>query len=356
MRLMWPSRRILPVALFFGTFAWSFVYVSLPFYIQRLSTVDPVSTLRWTGWILGISALVTVATTPVWGRLAGKGNPKTFYVVVEILQVLGFVGMAMARSLIELFLARLVLGAMGAASTFAFIIAGRSPDRDVRREVSAIQSAMTVGQILGALGGAGAGARLGARRAGPHRLRAVVPPGRGDPLGVRGTGPVGGPPTTPLRGGRGGAAPDLLGGDLGGVLPRAGRVRPGVLSDGGAPPDPSPAGRGNHEHAGDRRVDHLRLGGWGCPGVARSAAVGRPPGRAEGHRLVPRLLLGPAGAPGADMGRLELRAGPVLPGALRGPRVPAGRSADRPTGGRRGYRPGQLRPDRRRVHRAGVDQ
>ena len=54
---MWPSRRILPVALFFGTFAWSFVYVSLPFYIQRLSTVDPVSTLRWTGWILGISAL-----------------------------------------------------------------------------------------------------------------------------------------------------------------------------------------------------------------------------------------------------------------------------------------------------------
>ncbi len=160
-RLAWPSRRTLPLALFFGTFAWSFVYVSLPFYIQRLSTVDPVSTLRWTGWILGISALVTVVTTPVWGRLAGRGNPKTFYVVVEILQGLGFVGMAMARSLLELFLARLVLGAMGAASTFAFIIAGRSPDRDVRREVSAIQSAMTVGQILGPLAGAVAAARIG---------------------------------------------------------------------------------------------------------------------------------------------------------------------------------------------------
>jgi len=160
-RLAWPSRRTLPLALFFGTFAWSFVYVSLPFYIQGLSTVDPVSTLRWTGWILGISALVTVVTTPVWGRLAGRGNPKTFYVVVEILQGLGFVGMAMARSLLELFLARLVLGAMGAASTFAFIIAGRSPDRDVRREVSAIQSAMTVGQILGPLAGAVAAARIG---------------------------------------------------------------------------------------------------------------------------------------------------------------------------------------------------
>ena len=159
--MTWPSRRTLPLALFFGTFAWSFVYVSLPFYIRQLSTVDPVSTLRWTGWILGISALVTVVTTPVWGRLAGRRNPKTFYVVVEILQGLGFVGMAMARSLFELFLARLVLGAMGAASTFAFIIAGRSPDREVRREVSAIQSAMTVGQILGPLAGAVAAARIG---------------------------------------------------------------------------------------------------------------------------------------------------------------------------------------------------
>ncbi len=42
--------RTLPVALFLGTSAWSFVYVSLPFYIQRISTEDPASTLRWTGW------------------------------------------------------------------------------------------------------------------------------------------------------------------------------------------------------------------------------------------------------------------------------------------------------------------
>ncbi len=159
--LAWPSERTLPLALFFGTFAWSFVYVSLPFYIQRMSTVDPVSTLMWTGWILGISPLVTVVTTPIWGRLAGKGNPKTFYVVVEILQGFGFVGMAMARSLLELFLARLLLGTMGAASTFAFIMVGRSRDQDVRRGVSAIQSAMTVGQILGPLAGAVAAARIG---------------------------------------------------------------------------------------------------------------------------------------------------------------------------------------------------
>ena len=72
--------------MFFGSFAWSFVFVSLPFHIQRISTTDPAATLRWTGWILGITSLVTVVTAPVWGRYAARGNPKACYVAVEALQ------------------------------------------------------------------------------------------------------------------------------------------------------------------------------------------------------------------------------------------------------------------------------
>jgi len=155
---------VLPVAMFFGTFAWSFVYVSLPFHIQRMSAWDASATLQWTGWILGISPLVTVATAPVWGRFAGRGDPKRFYVIVELLQGTAFLGMALARTLPELFLSRFVLGFMGAASTFAFIIAGRSAEpAGVRRQVAAIQSAMTVGQVLGPLGGAVVAARIGFR-------------------------------------------------------------------------------------------------------------------------------------------------------------------------------------------------
>ncbi|MBI2161165.1 MAG: MFS transporter [Candidatus Rokubacteria bacterium] len=162
MRLGGPH--ILPVSMFFGSFAWSFVYVSLPFHIQAISTADPVSTLRWTGWILGISSLVTVVTAPVWGRFAAGGDPKTFYVVVEVLQGLGFLGMAAARTLPELFLARFVLGFMGATSTFAFIMAGRATESGaVRGRVAAVQSAMTVGQVVGPLAGAIAAARMGFR-------------------------------------------------------------------------------------------------------------------------------------------------------------------------------------------------
>jgi MFS transporter, DHA1 family, multidrug resistance protein len=155
---------LLAVSMFFGSFAWSFVFVSLPFHIQRVSPLDATSTLRWTGWIVGITSLVTVLTSPIWGRYAARGNPKACYVAVEALQGLGFFVMALARTLPELFLARLILGAMGAASTLGFIMVGRGAEgAEIRRRVAALQSSMTVGQVIGPLFGAIAAARLGIR-------------------------------------------------------------------------------------------------------------------------------------------------------------------------------------------------
>ncbi|MBI2218785.1 MAG: MFS transporter [Candidatus Rokubacteria bacterium] len=155
---------MLTASIFLGTVAWTFVAVSLPFHVQAISTTDPVTTLRWTGWILGISSLVTVFTAPLWGRWAERGDPKRLYVMVETMQGVAFVGMALARTLPELFASRVVLGLVGAASTFAFIIAGRSAtSAEVRRHVAAVQSAMTVGQVLGPLAGAMVAARIGFR-------------------------------------------------------------------------------------------------------------------------------------------------------------------------------------------------
>jgi MFS family permease len=150
--------------MFLGSFAWSFVFVSLPFHIERMSPLDPAATLRWTGWILGISSLVTVVTNPLWGLLAERGDPRRFYVRTQALQAAGFFGMAVARSLPELFLVRVFLGAAGASSTFAYIMAGREADPGiVRQRVALVQSAMTVGQVIGPLVGAIAAARIGFR-------------------------------------------------------------------------------------------------------------------------------------------------------------------------------------------------
>ncbi|MGH7356751.1 MAG: hypothetical protein ACRELS_19515 [Candidatus Rokuibacteriota bacterium] len=71
--------------MFFGTFAWAFVFISLPFHIQRVSPWDPVTTLRWMGWILGISPLLTVTTAPFWGRYAERANVKALYVLTQLL-------------------------------------------------------------------------------------------------------------------------------------------------------------------------------------------------------------------------------------------------------------------------------
>ncbi|MGH7398772.1 MAG: MFS transporter [Candidatus Rokuibacteriota bacterium] len=162
---MAPSRRIdwvLPTSMLLGTFAWSFVYVSLPFHIQSMSTLDAAATLRWTGWILGISPLITVVTTPISGRICERVDPKRGFIAVQAFQGLGFVGMALARTLPEMLAARVLLGLMGAVSTFAFIMVGRSGG-DVRRQVSYIQSGMTLGQVLGPAAGAVVAARIGFR-------------------------------------------------------------------------------------------------------------------------------------------------------------------------------------------------
>jgi DHA1 family multidrug resistance protein-like MFS transporter len=148
--------------MFIGTFAWSFIQVSLPFYIGKLSTVDAAATLRWTGWILGVSSLVTMVMAPFSARIFGEKNPKRSYVATQMLQGGGFFLMAVSRTLLQLFFSRMLLGFMGAVSTFAFIMVGRSGG-DIRRGISAIQSGMTLGQVLGPAVGALVAARLGFR-------------------------------------------------------------------------------------------------------------------------------------------------------------------------------------------------
>ena len=162
---MAPASRtvwVLPASMLLGTFAWSFIYVSLPFHIQGMSTLDPAATLRWTGWILGISPLITVVTAPISGRIGERVEPKRGFIAVQAFQGLGFLGMALARTLPEMLIARLLLGLMGAVSTFAFIMVGRAGG-DVRRQVSHIQSGMTLGQVLGPAAGAVVAARIGFR-------------------------------------------------------------------------------------------------------------------------------------------------------------------------------------------------
>ncbi len=83
---------------------------------------------------------------------------------VQAFQGAAFFGMAVATTLPGLFVSRLVMGVMGASSTFAFMMAGRAGNAfAVRRQVAAVQSGMTIGQVIGPLAGALVAARIGFR-------------------------------------------------------------------------------------------------------------------------------------------------------------------------------------------------
>lgn len=187
------GHQTLAFAQLLGNFAWSFVYVSLPFYVTAISPHDAPTTLRWIGWILGITGLVTVPSAAMWGWLATRVSPKWLYVGAVSAQSLTFVGMAWAVTLPHLFLIRLGLGLIGGASTLGFMMVGAARDADLRRGISAYQSALTVGQIFGPLAGAVTAARIGYGRSfvlagillgvsawivawGVRRVSAVAPP------------------------------------------------------------------------------------------------------------------------------------------------------------------------------------
>jgi MFS family permease len=155
---------MLTTVTFLVSFAWSSVFVGLPFYVERISRLDPATTVAWMGWILGISPLVSMASGPLWARYAAHGDLRTAWVVMQVLQAFGFLAAAFADSLLELFAVRFLLGAVGATSTLALIMASQRPDPAERRQRFAfIQTANTAGQVFAPLVGAVAASRLGFR-------------------------------------------------------------------------------------------------------------------------------------------------------------------------------------------------
>ena len=170
------------VAMFLGSFAWSFVHVSLPFYIQDLSRFDAATTLRWTGFILGISPLITVITAPISGWLAGSRDPKRAFVWTQGLQAAGFVLMAFARSLGEIFFARCLLGADGRGVHVRLHHGG---------PVGRRRAARGVGDPARHDARPGAGARGGCADRGAPRVPPVLSPLLGDARARRVAGGLG---------------------------------------------------------------------------------------------------------------------------------------------------------------------
>jgi MFS family permease len=154
--------RVIPlVVVSFGySLAWSFTHVAIPFYVHDVSPYDPATTLRWTGWIMGIPYPLTIVTTPWWIRLA-RHAPRRFLLLTHGVQGVLFLLLGLSTDLTALLAVRALLGAAGPATVFAFMVATRTNTTDQRSPIAAMQSAGTLGQVLGPLFGALGVAHLG---------------------------------------------------------------------------------------------------------------------------------------------------------------------------------------------------
>lgn len=115
------QRPLLPLAVFLNIFAWALSTVSLPFYVRRLSADDPQSTLRWVGWILGVTPLLAVSTTPLWMRMMRTVNPRTAFVMSNGLQGIPLFGLPLVQTIPYVFAMRAFLGLSGPSNTFAML-------------------------------------------------------------------------------------------------------------------------------------------------------------------------------------------------------------------------------------------
>jgi ABC-type Fe3+/spermidine/putrescine transport system ATPase subunit/MFS family permease len=264
-------------------------------------------------------------TAPVWGRYAARGNPKACYVAVEALQGLGFfVDGAWRARVPELFFARLILGAMGAASTLAFIMVGRGVESgEVRRRIATLQSSMTIGQIIGPLFGAIAAARLGIR--GSFVLGGVILLGCAALVhwGVPLPPPSGEQASTSGRAVRPGEVAAVT------IVVLGGSIQVFLLH---VDPPARPAGLGidaerTLEVGG---VPDLHLGG--CCGARRpgGAAPGRALSGAQADRTLLIVFVHFGRRPGGRRLCVALRRSPLRPGPVDRAGVSAGRLARRP--------------------------
>jgi len=149
---------------FVTTFTWTYVYVFLPFYIQKVSPYGREATLLWTGLILGVPGVASTIFAPIWGAMASRFSPKHLYETGMLLQGLFIALMGLTTSLPLLFILRLLVGCIGGLSTLALIIiSSTSSTKTLTKNVGLFQSVMTTGQITGPFAGAISADLLGFR-------------------------------------------------------------------------------------------------------------------------------------------------------------------------------------------------
>jgi len=135
---------------FLAVLGMALVLPFLPFYIRELGVQDPEDVKRWSGFIYGAPFMLATFTGPLWGWLGDRYGRR----MMLIRAIFGFAMtsflMAFAQTVFQLFLLRLLQGAVAGfiAATLA-IVATTTPREEMGYAMGVLQTSLTTGGVIG---------------------------------------------------------------------------------------------------------------------------------------------------------------------------------------------------------------
>jgi DHA1 family multidrug resistance protein-like MFS transporter len=127
----------------------------IPFLVRQLGVTDPRAVAVWSGVLIGLGPASAAIASPLWGRLADRIGGR----LLLVRTVFGFALInllcALATSIWQLAVLRLLMGALGGFTAVALALASLSaPPEYLTRAIAMVQSTQILGLMVGpALGG-----------------------------------------------------------------------------------------------------------------------------------------------------------------------------------------------------------
>jgi MFS transporter, DHA1 family, multidrug resistance protein len=145
----------LVAVLFVAFVGFSFASPFLPLLVRQLGVTEPRAVALWSGVLIGLGPISAMLASPFWGRLADRIGGR----LLLIRTVMGFALLnalcAVAASVWQLAVLRLLMGSLGGFTAVALALASLSaPPERITRAIAMAQSAQILGLMVGpALGG-----------------------------------------------------------------------------------------------------------------------------------------------------------------------------------------------------------
>jgi len=130
----------------------AFVIPFLPFYVKELGISDVKQIANWSGLLIGAPSLIMVIVSPIWGCLADRVGRKPMIERAMFGGAITIFLMAWATNVYQLFLLRLMQGALtGTIAACTALISSSSPSKKMSYSLGLLQTGIFLGSFLGPL-------------------------------------------------------------------------------------------------------------------------------------------------------------------------------------------------------------